>query len=140
MWPLLRFGRRKRAGRISKCRGGFGRAGGDARLRPRHQALRCFAMGIDRAAVDYVARLARLALDDDERDRMRTELDDILGHAGRIQALDFDGVEPTLHPLPLLNAARPDEVTPSLSQSDALHSAPLAEDGRFRVPRIIEDA
>ncbi len=97
-------------------------------------------MGIDRAAVDYVARLARLALDDDERDRMRTELDDILGHAGRIQALDLDGVEPTLHPLPLLNAARPDEITPSLSQSDALRSAPEAEDGRFRVPRIIEDA
>ncbi|MBA3628125.1 MAG: Asp-tRNA(Asn)/Glu-tRNA(Gln) amidotransferase subunit GatC [Actinobacteria bacterium] len=97
-------------------------------------------MGIDRAAVDHVARLARLALDDDERDRMRAELDDILGHAGRIQALDLDGVEPTLHPLPLVNASRPDEITPSLSQSDALRSAPEAEDGRFRVPRIIEDA
>ncbi|CAN5338585.1 Asp-tRNA(Asn)/Glu-tRNA(Gln) amidotransferase subunit GatC [soil metagenome] len=97
-------------------------------------------MGIDRAAVDYVARLARLALDDDERDRMRAELDDILGHAGRIQALDLDGVEPTLHPLPLVNASRPDEITPSLSQSDALRSGPEAEDGRFRVPRIIEDA
>ncbi len=102
--------------------------------------LRCSAMGIDRAAVDYVARLARLALEDDERDRMRAELDDILGHAGRIQALELDGVEPTLHPLPLLNAGRPDEVAPSLSQAEALRNAPLSEDGRFRVPRIIEDA
>jgi aspartyl-tRNA(Asn)/glutamyl-tRNA(Gln) amidotransferase subunit C len=97
-------------------------------------------MGIDRAAVDYVARLARLALDDDERDRMRAELNDILDHAGRISALDLDGVEPTLHPLPLLNASRPDEVTPSLSPADALRNAPEAEDGRFRVPRIVEDA
>lgn len=97
-------------------------------------------MGIDRAAVDYVARLARLALDEDERNRMRGELNDILEHAGRIQALDLDGVEPTLHPLPLLNATRPDEVTPSLSQTEALHNAPESEDGRFRVPRIIEDA
>ena len=97
-------------------------------------------MGIDRAAVDYVARLARLALEDDERDRMRAELDAILEHAGRIQALDLDGVEPTLHPLPLLNATRPDDVTPSLPQAEALRNAPEAEDGRFKVPRIIEDA
>ncbi|MDQ3784271.1 MAG: Asp-tRNA(Asn)/Glu-tRNA(Gln) amidotransferase subunit GatC [Actinomycetota bacterium] len=97
-------------------------------------------MGIERPAVDYVARLARLALDDDESDRMRAELSDILDHAGRIQALDLDGVEPTLHPLPLLNATRPDNVAPSLSQADALRNAPVAEDGRFRVPRIIEDA
>lgn len=104
------------------------------------EPLRCFVMGIDRAAVDYVARLARLALDDDERERMRAELNDILEHAGRIQALDLDGVEPTLHPLPLLNATRLDEVAPSLSQADALRNAPDPEDGRFRVPRIIEDA
>ncbi len=97
-------------------------------------------MGIDRAAVDYVARLARLALDDDERDRMRAELNDILEHAGRIQALDLDGVEPTLHPLPLLNATRPDDVTPSLLQAEALRNAPETQEGRFRVPRIIEDA
>ena len=97
-------------------------------------------MGIDRSTVDYVARLARLALTDDEGDRIRAELDDILEHAGRISALDLDGVEPTLHPLPLLNATRTDEITPSLSQAKALRNAPESEDGRFRVPRIIEDA
>lgn len=97
-------------------------------------------MGIDRAAVDYVARLARLALDDSERDRMRGELNDILEHAGRIQALDLDGVDPTFHPLPLVNATRVDEITTSLTQADALRNAPQSEAGRFRVPRIIEDA
>lgn len=104
------------------------------------EPLRCFAMSIDRAAVDYVARLARLRLRDDEREQMRAELNDILEHAGRIQALDLDGVEPTFHPLPLLNATRPDKVAPSLAQAEALRNAPESEEGRFRVPRIIEDA
>lgn len=97
-------------------------------------------MGIDRAAVDHVARLARLDLSEVERERMRAELSAILEHAERIQALDLDGVEPTSHSVPLVNALRPDVVEPSLPQDIVLASAPEAEDGRFRVPRIIEDA
>lgn len=97
-------------------------------------------MSIDRAAVDHVARLARLDLGDDERERMRAELSSILEHAGRIQRLALDDVEPTAHAVPLVNALRRDEVAPSLPQDVALANAPEVEDGRFRVPRIIEDA
>ncbi|HVF53137.1 MAG TPA: Asp-tRNA(Asn)/Glu-tRNA(Gln) amidotransferase subunit GatC [Actinomycetota bacterium] len=97
-------------------------------------------MGLDRAAVDHVARLARLDLSEEEREKMRAELTVILEHAERIQALDLDGVEPTSHSLPLKNVLRPDEVRPSLSPEDAIAGAPKAEDGRFHVPRIIEDA
>ena len=97
-------------------------------------------MGIDRAAVDHVARLARLDLSEEERVRMQTELNDILEHVTKIQSLDLDGVQPTSHALPLRNVMRPDEVTPSLSQESALANAPASEDGRFMVPRIVEDA
>ncbi|MBA2725755.1 MAG: Asp-tRNA(Asn)/Glu-tRNA(Gln) amidotransferase subunit GatC [Actinobacteria bacterium] len=97
-------------------------------------------MDIDRAAVDHVARLARLDLSDAERETMRTELAGILEHAGKIQALDLDGVEPTSHALPLRNAMREDVVTPSLPQAETLALAPETEDSRFRVPRIVEDA
>ncbi|MEA2516165.1 MAG: aspartyl-tRNA(Asn)/glutamyl-tRNA(Gln) amidotransferase subunit [Actinomycetota bacterium] len=97
-------------------------------------------MGIDRAAVDHVARLARLDLSDAERSRMQTELAQILGHAERIQSLDLEDVEPTSHSIPLSNVTRPDQVRPSLTQEEALSNAPEAEDGRFKVPRIIEDA
>ena len=97
-------------------------------------------MGIDRAAVDHIARLARLDLSDAERSRMQGELAQILGHAERIQSLDLDDVEPTSHSIPLSNVTRPDEVRPSLSQDEALQNAPEKEDGRFKVPRIIEDA
>ena len=97
-------------------------------------------MAIDRAAVDHIARLARLDLSEAERERMRVELDQILGHAERIQALDLDDVPPTSHSIPLRNVLRPDEVTPSLPSEVALANAPEKEDGRFKVPRIIEDA
>jgi aspartyl-tRNA(Asn)/glutamyl-tRNA(Gln) amidotransferase subunit C len=97
-------------------------------------------MGLDQEAVNHVARLARLDLSDAERDRMQAELSNILEHAERIQALDLDGVEPTSHAVPITNAMRSDEVKASLSQTEALANAPAAEDGRFRVPRIIEDA
>ena len=97
-------------------------------------------MTIDRAAVDHVARLARLALSEEERERMSAELAVILEHAEKIQALDLNGVEPTAHAVKLANVLREDEAKPSLSQEDALANAPEAEDGRFKVPRIVEDA
>jgi aspartyl-tRNA(Asn)/glutamyl-tRNA(Gln) amidotransferase subunit C len=97
-------------------------------------------MAIDRQAVDHVARLARLALNQSELERMMGELTQILEHAEKIQELDLDAVEPTSHSLPVRNVMRPDEVRPGLSQQEALANAPEAEDGRFKVPRIIEDA
>lgn len=97
-------------------------------------------MAIDRAQVDHVARLARLDLTEEERERMRVELGHILEHAERIQALDLDGVPPTSHSVAIRNALRPDEVTPSLDPADALANAPEVEDGRIKVPRIIEDS
>jgi aspartyl-tRNA(Asn)/glutamyl-tRNA(Gln) amidotransferase subunit C len=97
-------------------------------------------MTIDRAAVDHVARLARLDLSEEERERMRAELSKILEHADKIQALDLDGVEPTAHAIPLRNVMRADEPKESLPREEALANAPKAEDGRFVVPRIVEDA
>lgn len=96
-------------------------------------------MAIDRAAVDHVARLARLALTDAERERMSGELTQILEHAQRIQELSLDDIEPTSHAVPLSNVLREDEARPSLTQEDALRNAPESENGRFKVPRIVEE-
>lgn len=71
---------------------------------------------------------------------MQVELTKILEHAERIQALDLDDVAATSHALPLKNVMRPDERGGSLPQEVALANAPEATDGRFKVPRIIEDA
>jgi len=70
---------------------------------------------------------------------MAAELTNILEHAAKIQALDLDDVEPTSHAIPIRNAMRPDEVRPSLTQEQALSGAPEVEDGRFKVPSILEE-
>jgi aspartyl-tRNA(Asn)/glutamyl-tRNA(Gln) amidotransferase subunit C len=95
------------------------------------------AARITRADVVHVARLARLALTEDELASLTRELGAILDHAARVSALDTDGVPPTAHPLPLLNVFRPDEVAPTLDRDEVLAQAPDVEDGRFRVPRIL---
>jgi aspartyl-tRNA(Asn)/glutamyl-tRNA(Gln) amidotransferase subunit C len=84
-----------------------------------------------------VAKLARLALSSEELAAYETQLHTILEHAERVQALPTDGVEPTSHPLPMVNGFRPDELKPCLERDSFLASAPDAQDGQFRVPRIL---
>ncbi len=90
--------------------------------------------------VRHVANLARLALDDDHLDRLRDELGRILGYAEQVGEVASDDVVPTSHAYPLRNVWRDDEVRPSLTPDDARSTGPAIEDGRFRVPRIIEEA
>jgi len=89
--------------------------------------------------VEHVARLARLALSADEKDRMRSQLDAILGYVEQLRRVDTVGVEPTAHVLPLVNVMRDDEVRPSYPADAMLANAPDAQDGQFRVPRILEE-
>jgi aspartyl-tRNA(Asn)/glutamyl-tRNA(Gln) amidotransferase subunit C len=95
---------------------------------------------LTRADVEHVARLARLALTADEVDAMTHDLAAILDHAAEVSALDTAGVEPTSHPLPLVNVLRPDVARPGISRDEVLAAAPAAEDDRFRVPRILGEA
>jgi aspartyl-tRNA(Asn)/glutamyl-tRNA(Gln) amidotransferase subunit C len=95
---------------------------------------------ISRDEVAHLARLARLALTDDELDSYASQLDTILGHVSQIQAVDVTGVEPTGNPLKDVNVFRPDVVDPCLTQEEALAEAPNAVDGRFAVPRILGEA
>ncbi|MGV0782804.1 Asp-tRNA(Asn)/Glu-tRNA(Gln) amidotransferase subunit GatC [Mycolicibacterium peregrinum] len=92
---------------------------------------------ISRDEVAHLARLARLALTDDELDSFAGQLDAILGHVSQIQSVDVTGVEATGNPLKDVNVSRPDVVEPCLTQEEALAAAPRAEDGRFAVPRIL---
>jgi aspartyl-tRNA(Asn)/glutamyl-tRNA(Gln) amidotransferase subunit C len=85
-----------------------------------------------------VAALARIALTPEELEAYGRQLGDILEHAERVQALPTDDVPPTSHPIPMTNAFRPDEVTPSLDRAEILDQAPDAVDGYFRVPRILD--
>ena len=95
---------------------------------------------ITRDEVAHLARLARLALDADELDRLAGQLDVILGAVAKIgEVSDAEGVRPMTHAVPLENVMRPDVVVASLPRDDVLAGAPAAEDGRFRVPRILDE-
>jgi aspartyl-tRNA(Asn)/glutamyl-tRNA(Gln) amidotransferase subunit C len=89
--------------------------------------------------VRHVARLARLALSDEELVRMRAEMSAILDYMDKLRSLDTAGVEPTSHAVPLRNVMREDEPIPSQPREDMLANAPDRDGDTFRVPRIIEE-
>ena len=91
-------------------------------------------MTISRDQVLHVAKLARLALTEEEIERLGAQLDSILEAVGKVAELDLDDVPPTSHPLDLVNVFADDEPRPSLDRADALANAPEAEDGAFKVP------
>ena len=91
-------------------------------------------MAISRDEVLHVARLARLALTDEEVERLGAQLNAILEAVGKVSELDLEGVEPTAHPLDLVNVWAEDEPGPSLAVQDALANAPEREGGFFKVP------
>jgi aspartyl-tRNA(Asn)/glutamyl-tRNA(Gln) amidotransferase subunit C len=91
-------------------------------------------MAITRDEVLHVARLARLALTDDELERLTGELDKILDAVGVVSELDLADVPPTSHPLDLVNVWDEDVPHDSLPLEDVLANAPESENGLFRVP------
>jgi aspartyl-tRNA(Asn)/glutamyl-tRNA(Gln) amidotransferase subunit C len=89
---------------------------------------------IDRDEVLHVARLARLALTEDELEPMARELSAVLDHIAKIAELDLDGVPPTSHVVEVTDALRADEPCPSLPRELALAQAPAVSEGGFLVP------
>ena len=93
-------------------------------------------MAITTEDVLHVARLARLEIPAGEIEAVREQLGAILEAVGKVAELDLSEVEPTSHPLDLVNAWAEDEPRPSLERQAALANAPDARDGAFRVPSI----
>lgn len=89
---------------------------------------------LSRDEVAHVAKLALLDLSDEEIDRFTVQLGDVVETAQAMNELDLDGVEPTHHPLGLINVMRADEIRPSLDRDEVLAQAPDVEDNRFKVP------
>ncbi|HXR07529.1 MAG TPA: Asp-tRNA(Asn)/Glu-tRNA(Gln) amidotransferase subunit GatC [Candidatus Acidoferrum sp.] len=88
--------------------------------------------------IQYVAHLARLSLSPAEEQQFGAQLGGVLGYIEKLKQLDVSGIEPTAHPVPLVNVFRPDLVQPSLSNQEALRNAPAQSGGLFLVPKIVE--
>jgi aspartyl-tRNA(Asn)/glutamyl-tRNA(Gln) amidotransferase subunit C len=89
--------------------------------------------------VRHVARLARLALTDDEVEALAPQLSEILGYAEQVGEVAAEDVEPTTHPFALADVTRPDEPRPPLPRDTVLAGAPDVEQDRFAVPRIVAE-
>ncbi|MGH3729183.1 MAG: Asp-tRNA(Asn)/Glu-tRNA(Gln) amidotransferase subunit GatC [Micromonosporaceae bacterium] len=94
---------------------------------------------ISREEVAHLARLARLAVTESELDTFSGQLDVILQSVARVGEVAADDIPPTSHSVPLTNVFRDDEPRPGLTQQEALAGAPDTAEGRFRVPRILDE-
>jgi aspartyl-tRNA(Asn)/glutamyl-tRNA(Gln) amidotransferase subunit C len=94
------------------------------------------ALSIDE--VRHIARLARLALADDEVERMREQLSSILGHFEVLSEIDTEGVPPTAQSFALTNVERADVPGEPVDRELALEGAPRREDGYFRVRAVLD--
>ena len=88
--------------------------------------------------VEHVAKLARLALTEDEKRLYADQLAKIIGYFDQLKQVDTEGVEPMAHALPVVNVLREDEVVTPPGRDTLLSGAPAAENGFFKVPRIGE--
>ena len=95
---------------------------------------------ITREDVAHLARLARLEVTDDELATFAGQLEVILGSVARVAEVAADDVPPTSHSVPLTNVWRDDIVAPCLDRDEVLRQAPATEDGRFEVPRMLDES
>jgi aspartyl-tRNA(Asn)/glutamyl-tRNA(Gln) amidotransferase subunit C len=93
--------------------------------------------GLGRDDVAHLARLARLALTDEELDHFAGQLSAVLDAVAEVGKADVGDVPPMTHAVPLTNVTREDVVMPSLPRDVVLGQAPATEDDRFRVPQIL---
>jgi aspartyl-tRNA(Asn)/glutamyl-tRNA(Gln) amidotransferase subunit C len=94
---------------------------------------------ITREEVAHLARLSRLAVTEQELDQFAGQLDVILQAVARVGEVAAGDIPPTSHSVPLSNVFRDDVEQPCLPRDEVLAAAPDAFQGRFRVPRILEE-
>lgn len=95
-------------------------------------------MKISKEEVLHVAKLARLNLTEDETTRLMSDMESIIGFADKLNELDTEGVVPTAHAIPMQNAFRADEVTPSYPREEILKNAPDSDGDGFLIPKVVE--
>ncbi|QKV17994.1 Asp-tRNA(Asn)/Glu-tRNA(Gln) amidotransferase subunit GatC [Oricola thermophila] len=95
-------------------------------------------MSVDLATVKRVAKLARIAVTDEEARRMEGELNTILGFVEQLNEVDVEGVEPMTSVMPMEMKKRVDVVTDGDKADDIVANAPATEDNFFLVPKVVE--
>jgi aspartyl-tRNA(Asn)/glutamyl-tRNA(Gln) amidotransferase subunit C len=100
------------------------------------------ASGAQAAALDieHIAKLARLALGEDEKRHLASQLAGVVRHFDELKSVNVDGVEPSAHAFPVFNVLREDTPGPLLDTEALARLAPAFRDGQVAVPRVVDDA
>jgi aspartyl-tRNA(Asn)/glutamyl-tRNA(Gln) amidotransferase subunit C len=96
------------------------------------------AMPLTQKEVEHIAMLAHLRLGEEELEKYRRQLIDILEYADRLRRLDTSAISPTTTVLPLRSVLRSDDVKKSLAQDEVLANAPEQDRQMFRIPPVFE--
>ena len=95
-------------------------------------------MSVDIATVKRVARLARIAVSEEDAERMTGELNTILGFVEQLNEVDVSGVEPMTSVIPMAMKKRQDAVTDGNKAADIVANAPATDENFFLVPKVVE--
>jgi aspartyl-tRNA(Asn)/glutamyl-tRNA(Gln) amidotransferase subunit C len=95
-------------------------------------------MSVDVTTVKRVAKLARLAVTEEEAQRMMGELNVILGFVEQLSEVNVEGIEPMTSVTPMAMKKRADEVTDGNKADDIVANAPLTDHNFFLVPKVVE--
>jgi aspartyl-tRNA(Asn)/glutamyl-tRNA(Gln) amidotransferase subunit C len=96
-------------------------------------------MEITDRTVDELAHLARLQFEGEEKDRIKNDLNRILGFMEKLNELDTEGVEPLIYLSEELNVLRNDEARTTITQQQALKNAPQRDSDYFKVPKVLKN-
>ena len=96
-------------------------------------------MALSREEVEKVAALARLELNEDEKERFREQLSAVLNYVARLEELELEGVPPTGHAMPLQNVLREDVAKPSLAKQEVFLNAPEVAHDQFLIQAVLDD-
>lgn len=95
-------------------------------------------MEVNHALIDKLSLLARLDIKPAEKEKLRTDLQQMIGFIEKLQELDTTGIEPLMHLTEEMNVLRADEVKGSVTIEEALQNAQLKKDRFFMVPKVIK--
>jgi aspartyl-tRNA(Asn)/glutamyl-tRNA(Gln) amidotransferase subunit C len=95
-------------------------------------------MSIEAGTVRRIARLARIAVTEDEIEPLKAELNAMLAFVEQLTEVDIAGVEPMTSVTPMAMKKRPNEVTDGGIAADILRNAPARDDNFFLVPKVVE--
>ena len=95
-------------------------------------------MSADKIDINHLAKLARINLTEQEKERFAAQLGDVLNYIAELKEVDVTGIEPTAHASPVYNVWAEDIAKPGLSVNEALQNAPAQRDNMIVVPKVVE--